>query len=142
MNDVLSLTARIISAYVSSNDVAADQLPALIRTVHEALVAIGQTVAEPAKTEPSASAKKSVFFNHIVCLDCGRDFKVLKRHILADHGLTPDEYRAKWGLPPSYPMVAPEYAAQRSRMAKDSGLGRKASNEPEPKKLGRSAKGK
>jgi predicted transcriptional regulator len=140
--DVLSLTAKIVSAHVSMNDLAADQLPSLIRTVHEALVTVGRTVADQAKAEPAVSARKSVFRDHIVCLDCGQSFKMLKRHIVADHGLTPDQYRARWGLPLTYPMVAPEYAAQRSQLAKDSGLGKKSSNEPDPPKRGRSAKGK
>jgi predicted transcriptional regulator len=140
-DDVLSLTAQIISAHVSSNDVSASQVPKLIRAIHEALATIGQTITEPPKSEPAVSAMKSVFPDHIVCLDCGKGVKMLKRHISADHGMTPYEYRAKWGLPLSYPMVAPEYAAQRSQMARDSGLGRKVVAPP-PKKRGRPAKGK
>ena len=100
--------------------------PALIRNVHQALATVEQASAEPATAEPSVSAKKSVFADHILCLDCGQSFKMLKRHISTDHQMTPDEYRAKWRLPPSYPMVAAEYAATRSKLAKDNGLGRKA----------------
>jgi predicted transcriptional regulator len=139
MDNVLRLTAQIISAHISSNDVSVSQLPALIRAVHEALATIGQTVAEPSKAEPAVSAMKSVFPDHIVCLDCGKSLTSLKRHLFVNHGTTPDEYRAKWGLPPTYPMVAAEYAAQRSKIAKDSGLGRKVAQPP--KKRGRPAKG-
>jgi predicted transcriptional regulator len=138
--EVLSLTARIVAAHVSRNDVPADQLPTLIKVVHQTLATVGQTVAEPPKAEPAVSVKKSVSPDHIVCMDCGKGFKVLKRHIRADHGLTPGQYRAKWDLPPSYPMVAPEYASQRSQLALASGLGRKAEAPPPPKKRGRPAK--
>jgi predicted transcriptional regulator len=79
--------------------------------------------------------KKSVFANHILCLDCGQSFKMIKRHISTDHQMTPDEYRIKWGLPASYPMVSPEYAAERSKLAKASGLGRKVEAPPPPKKV-------
>jgi predicted transcriptional regulator len=140
-DDVLSLTAKIVSAHVTRNGVATDQLSTLIKSVHETLATVGQTVTEPPKAEPAVSARKSVFADHIVCLDCGQGFKMLKRHIATDHGLTPEEYRAKWQLPPTYPMVAAEYAAERSKMAKDSGLGKKAPVvEPPPTKRGRPAK--
>jgi predicted transcriptional regulator len=121
---------------VAANDVSLDQLPALIRSVHQALTTVGQAPAEPIKAEPAVAVKKSVFADHILCLNCGQRFKTLKRHIRTDHQMTPDEYRTKWGLPPSYPMVAAEYAASRSQWAKDSGLGRKAAA-PVPKKRGR-----
>jgi predicted transcriptional regulator len=141
-NEIIDLTAQIVSAHVAANNVSVDQLPVLIRSVHQTLTSIGQTEADPIKAEPPAvAAKKSVFADHIVCLDCGQSFKILKRHILTDHQLTPDQYRAKWGLPFSYPMVAAEYAARRSKMAKDNGLGRK-SVVPDPKKRGRRAKNK
>jgi predicted transcriptional regulator len=133
--NVLSLTAKIVSAHVSRNGVRADQLSTLIKVIHQTLATVGQAVAEPPKAEPAVLAKKSVFPGHIVCMDCGKGFKVLKRHIGADHGLTPGQYRAKWELPPSYPMVAPEYASQRSQLALASGLGKKAPVEPAPKKL-------
>jgi predicted transcriptional regulator len=140
-DDLLSLTAQIVSAQISNNDVSASQLPGLIQSVHQALASIGQMVAEPPKAEPAVSALKSVFPDHIVCLDCGKGFKTLKRHIGTDHGMTPDEYRRKWGLPATYPMVAAEYAAERSQSAKESGLGRKVAAPP-PKKRGRPAKRK
>jgi predicted transcriptional regulator len=134
---IITLTAQIVSAHVAANDVSLIQLPAIIRDVYQALATVAQASAEPTKPVPSVDAKKSVFADHIVCLDCGQSLKMLKRHISAEHQMTPDEYRAKWGLPPSYPMVASEYAAARSKLAKDHGLGRKAEAPPPPKKRGR-----
>jgi predicted transcriptional regulator len=142
-DDVLSLTATIVSAHVSRNNVPADQLPTLIKGVHEALSTVSQTVAEPQKAVPAVSAKKSVFPDRLVCLDCGKGFKVLKGHIAKEHGLTPQEYRAKWGLQHDYPMVSADYASRRSQLALASGLGRKAPVEAAPtKKGGRAKKGK
>ena len=125
MDGVLSRTAQIVSAHASKSDLSANELSTLIRTVHQALATIGQTVAEPLKAEPAVSALESVFPNHIVCLDCGKGVKMLKRHIGAHHGLTPGDYRAKWGLPASYPIVAPNYANTRSTLARQSGLGKR-----------------
>jgi predicted transcriptional regulator len=143
VDDIISLTAQIVSAHVAANDVAADQLSTLIKGVYQTLATVGQPVIEPPKAEPAVSAKKSVFADHIVCLDCGGSYTMLKRHISTDHQMTPDEYRIKWGLSRDYPMVSAEYAAQRSQLAKDSGLGRKAKAEglPPPKKRGRPRKG-
>jgi predicted transcriptional regulator len=132
-NEIVSLTADIVSAHIANNEVTLEQLPGLIRDVHQALATVGQTPAEPIKAEPAVDVKKSVFPDHIICLDCGASLKMLKRHLATDHGMTPEEYRAKWDLPPSYPMVAPEYAATRSQLAKDSGLGRRV-EAPPPKK--------
>jgi predicted transcriptional regulator len=133
-DQLISLTAQIVSAHIAANDVSAVQLPALIRGVHQALAAVGQAPVEPIKPEPAVAAKKSVFADHILCLDCGGSFKMLKRHISTDHQMSPDQYRIKWGLLPSYPMVAAEYAATRSKLAKASGLGRKIEEAPAPKK--------
>jgi predicted transcriptional regulator len=116
--------------------VSAEQLASLIREIHQALATVGHAAAEPTKPVPSVDAKKSVFADHLLCLDCGQSFKMLKRHLSTDHQMTPDEYRTKWGLPPFYPMVASEYAATRSKLAKDSGLGRKVAAPPPPKKRG------
>jgi predicted transcriptional regulator len=138
--EIITLTADIVSAHIANNDVAADQLPDLIREVHQVLSTVGQAPAEPIKAEPAVAVKKSVFSDHILCLDCGASFKMLKRHLSADHQMTPEEYRAKWNLPPSYPMVAPEYAATRAQLAKESGLGRPVMAPP-PKKRGRPKKG-
>jgi predicted transcriptional regulator len=132
-----SLTADIVSAHIANNEVTLEQLPGLIRDVHQALATVGHTPAEPIKADPAVDPKESVFRDHLICLECGQSLKMLKRHLATDHDMTPEEYRAKWGLPPTYPMVAPEYAATRSQLAKDSGLGRKAEAPPPPKKPGR-----
>ena len=133
-HQIITLTADIVSAHVANNDVAANQLGGLIRAVHDMLATVDQIPADPIKAEPAVAVKKSVFADHILCLDCGQSFKMLKRHISTDHQMTPEQYRAKWDLPPAYPMVAAEYAATRSKLAKDNGLGRKAKTPPPPKK--------
>jgi predicted transcriptional regulator len=140
---IISLTSQIVSAHIANNEIAADQLPGLIRDVHQALATVGQAPAEPVKQEPAVDVKKSVFPDHIVCLECGASLKMLKRHLATDHDMTPDQYRAKWGLPSTYPMVAAEYAATRSQLAKESGLGRKVepSSPPPPAKRGRPKRG-
>ena len=133
----IELAADIVSAFVSNNSVPATELPALIGSVHAALnqVASGST-QQPAE-EPKAPAvpiKKSVQPDYLVCLEDGRRFKSLKRHLRTVYDLTPDQYRAKWGLPADYPMVAPNYAAARSELAKQLGLGarRRATANAEP----------
>jgi predicted transcriptional regulator len=130
---LLGLTAQIVSAHVANNNVPVQQLSTLIREVYRALATAGYRSAGSAKAEPAVEPNESVFAEHIVCLDCGQSFKMLKRHIRTDHQMTPDEYRAKWNLPESYPMVAPEYAATRSQLAKDAGLGRRVNALPPPK---------
>jgi len=140
-NQILSLTAQIVSAHVANNDVAAPQLPAFIRGVYQALATVGKAEVEPIRVEPAVTVKKSVFADHIVCLDCGKSFKMIKRHLSTDHQMTPEEYRAKWDLPPSYSMVAANYAATRSQLAKDSGLGRKVASPPPEVKRGRPKRG-
>jgi predicted transcriptional regulator len=136
----LILTAQIVSAQVATNDLAVQRLPEFIRAVYQTLATVGQTVIEPPKADPAVSVKKSIFPDRIVCLDCGGSFKMLKRHISTDHQMKPNEYRTKWGLSHDYPMVAAEYAAARSKLAKDSGLGRKAEAQPPPKKRGRATR--
>jgi predicted transcriptional regulator len=139
---IMDLTAQIVSAHVANNGVAVQQLPEFIRAVYQTLATVGQAPVEPIKAKAAVDAKKSVFADHILCLDCGGSFKMLKRHIATDHQMTPDEYRTKWGLPPSYPMVAAEYAATRSKLAKDNGLGQKKTKAPPPpSKHGRRKKG-
>ena len=128
------LTADIVSAHIANNNVSADELPGLIRDVHQALATVGQAPAEPVKAEPAVDPKESVFPDHLVCLECGQSLKMLKRHLATDHDMTPEEYRAKWGLPHTYPMVAPEYAATRSKLALASGLGREVEVPPPPPK--------
>lgn len=126
-SELVELTADIVSAFVSHNAVPVAGLSDLIASVHLSLSGLSQPIAPPAAAPiPAVNPKRSVFPDHIVCLEDGKKFKSLKRHLSTDFGLTPDEYRAKWGLPRDYPMVAPNYAAQRSALAKASGLGLKA----------------
>ena len=121
--DFIELAADIVSAYVSNNTVAAGELPSLIGQVYSALqhTAGAAPAAEP--LNPAVPIRKSVMPDHIVCLEDGKKFKSLRRHLRTHYNLTPDEYRAKWGLPADYPMVAPNYAASRSELAKKMGLG-------------------
>ncbi|MER8626104.1 MucR family transcriptional regulator [Mesorhizobium sp. M1143] len=124
---LIELTAEIVSAYVSKNAVPVSALPELIESVNSSLSKIGQTLEEPKPAlTPAVNPKRSVTPDYIVCLEDGKKFKSLKRHLDTHYGLTPDAYRTKWGLPTDYPMVAPNYAAARSQLAKASGLGRKA----------------
>jgi predicted transcriptional regulator len=121
----MELTAEIVSAYVSNNPVPAADMPGLINQVHNALQRISggpnDPQAEPLK--PAVSLKKSVTPDYIVCLEDGKKFKSLKRHLRTQYNMTPEQYRDKWGLPADYPMVAPNYAAARSQLAKQMGLG-------------------
>jgi predicted transcriptional regulator len=121
----IELTASIVSAYVSNNPVASAEIPNLISQVHSALKRVsGGQVAVPAEPlKPAVPVKRSVADDHIVCLEDGLKFKSLKRHLRTRYNLTPDQYREKWSLPPDYPMVAPNYAAARSQLAKQMGLG-------------------
>ncbi|RWK92117.1 MAG: transcriptional regulator [Mesorhizobium sp.] len=125
-SQLIELTADIVSAYVGNNPVPVASLPDLIESVNSSLAKIGQAV-EPEKPAPAPAVnpKRSVFPDYIICLEDGKKFKSLKRHLDVHYGLTPDEYREKWGLKSEYPMVAPNYAAQRSSLAKAAGLGRK-----------------
>ncbi len=122
---MLGLAAQIVSAHVSNNALAADQLPTLIQHVFHTLATVEQATAALPKPEPAVSVKKSVIADHIVCLDCGKHFSMLKRHLMTDHQLTPQQYRQRWELPASYPLVAPDYAKIRSALAKRIGLGKK-----------------
>jgi predicted transcriptional regulator len=125
--DLVGLTAQIVSAYVAKNAVAAGELAGLIGEVHVALArAAGGVAAEEPQTDelrPAVPIKKSVTDEYIICLEDGKRFKSLKRHLRTHYKLSPDQYRAKWKLPPTYPMVAPNYAAARSQLAKKMGLG-------------------
>jgi predicted transcriptional regulator len=121
----IELTASIVSAYVSNNSVPTQDLSALINQVHTALSRVssgqGEVASEPLK--PAVSVKKSITADFIVCLEDGKKFKSLKRHLRTQYNMTPDQYREKWSLPPDYPMVAPNYAIARSELAKQMGLG-------------------
>jgi predicted transcriptional regulator len=135
--NTIELAAEIVSAFVSNNPVPAAQLPALISNIHDALTKVASGSAQPpAAEEPKAPAvpiKRSVQPDYIVCLEDGKRFKSLKRHLRTVYDLTPDQYRAKWGLAHDYPMVAPNYAAARSELAKQLGLGaRRKKAEPLP----------
>ncbi len=123
--DLVELTAEIISAYVSNNNVVPADLPAIIGDVHEALSKAAQRIGTTEREElrPAIAVKKSVTPDFIVCLEDGKKFKSLKRHLRTHYNLSPEEYREKWGLPHDYPMVAPNYAAARSQLAKQMGLG-------------------
>ena len=129
-DDLRALTADVVSAYVSNNSVPMSELPSLIADVHRALGDTGggeQASKQPAeKPKPAVPIKKSVTDDYIVCLEDGKQFKSLKRHLSSKYDMTPEEYRTRWGLPPDYPMVAPNYAAARSKLAREMGLGRKA----------------
>ena len=119
----LESVSKIVSAYVSNNSVPSGELHHLITTVHEALKSLDQAASSP--PEPAVPIKKSVKPDYIICLEDGKKMKMLKRHLRTSYDMSPDEYRQKWKLPGDYPMVAPEYAARRSDLAKKIGLGRK-----------------
>lgn len=123
---LLTLTADIVAAHVSNNSVAVNDLPNLIQNVHSALSGISPSGAtSEAKPEPKVSIRSSVKPDAIACIECGSRQKMLKRHLMTNHGMTPSEYRQKWGLSTDYPMVAPNYAEQRRTLAKSIGLGTK-----------------
>ena len=121
----IELTAEIVSAYVSNNPVAAADMPGLINQVHAALIRVsgGQTDVPSEPLKPAISVKKSITPEYIVCLEDGKKFKSLKRHLRTQYSMTPEQYREKWSLSADYPMVAPNYAAARSQLAKQMGLG-------------------
>ena len=125
LTDVLGLTAQIVSAHVSNNSVTPDALPSLIQDVYRTLAGVGKEPAQPDKPQPAVPVKKSVFPDHIVCLEDGKKLKMLKRHLKTAYNMTPEQYRERWGLPSDYPMVAPNYARHRSSLAKKIGLGTK-----------------
>ena len=130
----LDLTTEILSAYVSNNPVSTSELPSLIQDVHAAVSKIVEENSPSAKQanlqKPAVPVKKSMHDDYLICLEDGKQFKSLKRHLSSHYGLSPDEYRQKWGLPSDYPMVAPNYAKARSRLAKEIGLGRKPGESP------------
>ena len=140
--ELLELTSTIVAAHVSNNSVPTADLPGVIATVHETLAALGPEEAAP-KPNPAVPIKQSVKPEYIVCLEDGKKLKMLKRHLKTAHGMTPDEYRQRWGLPKDYPIVAPNYAATRSKLAKKIGLGRKkGAKAKKPSKAVRPAKPK
>ena len=128
--EIIVLTSQIVSAFVSKNSVQASDLPALIASIYQSLKSACQPSAAPAEAaadlKPAVPVKKSVTPEYIICLEDGKKLKMLKRHLSSSYGMAPDEYRAKWGLPADYPMVAPNYAKARSDLAVKFGLGRRA----------------
>ncbi|MGE4217988.1 MAG: MucR family transcriptional regulator [Alphaproteobacteria bacterium] len=125
--DLLGLTSEIVAAHVSNNTVALADLPGLIEQVYRTLATVGGSVEPPTdRPTPAVPVKKSVTPEYIVCLEDGKKLKMLKRHLKTAYNMTPEEYRERWGLPADYPMVAPNYAKQRSRLAKQIGLGTRA----------------
>jgi len=124
-DDLIALTATVVSAYVSNNTVPASELSNLINQVHAALTQISSEHpgGRADHSKPAVPIKRSISSDHIVCLEDGKKFKSLKRHLRAQYNMSPEQYREKWGLPADYPMVAPNYAAARSRLAKQMGLG-------------------
>lgn len=123
---LITLTSDIVAAHVSNNSVAVSDVSALIQNVHAALSGLASPAAAPeVKPEPAVSVRSSVKPDYIVCLEDGKKLKMLKRHLMTHYQMTPEDYRAKWGLPADYPMVAPNYAEQRRTLAKKIGLGTK-----------------
>lgn len=125
--DLLDLAAEIVAAHVTRNPIEGGQLPELIRSVYSALAGAGKPV-ETAQARPAVPIKQSVFNDHLVCLACGKNFRMLKRHLRIDHNLTPEGYRERFGLPPQYPLVSSNYAGLRAEVARKTGLGRNATH--------------
>ena len=121
----VTLTSDIVAAHLSNNNVTGDEVPTLIQNVYGVVHGLGTVTQVEEKPEPAVSVRASVKPDHLVCLEDGKKMKMLKRHLMTDHGMSPAEYRARWNLPADYPMVAPEYAEKRRTLAKEIGLGRK-----------------
>jgi predicted transcriptional regulator len=124
-NDILELTAEIVSAHVSNNSVPLSDLPGLIQEVYRTLAAVGTQPVQPERPQPAVPLKKSVTPDYLICLEDGKKLKMLKRHLKTAYNMSPEQYRERWALPPDYPMVAPNYAKHRSSLAKKIGLGTK-----------------
>jgi predicted transcriptional regulator len=127
-DNAMGFTAEIVAAYVAHNAMSHTDLPGFIGRVHQALLGLTPTAPEPVELHPAVPIKKSVAPDFIICLEDGKKFKSLKRHLRTHYNLSPEDYRAKWGLPADYPMVAPNYSEKRSQLAKDNGLGRRAAH--------------
>ncbi|MDC7694367.1 MucR family transcriptional regulator [Asticcacaulis sp. DXS10W] len=135
------MVVEIVSAYVGHNQVPSTEVPQLIQSVHTALTGLSApSTPKVVAQAPAVSVKKSVTPDYLICLEDGRRFKSLKRHLSTHYNLSPDEYRAKWNMPEDYPMVAPSYAAARSQLAKANGLGQSARNKPKARTRGASGK--
>ena len=123
-DSLITHTTDIVVSFIANNSIDAREVPSLIQNVHATLAGLVSGALEEARPDPAVSIRASVKKEHIVCLEDGKKFKMLKRHLMTDHDMTPDEYRRRWGLPADYPMVAPDYAETRSALAKQIGLGR------------------
>ncbi len=134
--EIIEMTAEIVAAYVENNTISTSDLPALIQSVHRALtsVAAGGEAVEPAPKEPAVPVRRSITPDYLVCLEDGRKFKSLKRHLRTKYNMSPEDYRAKWGLAKDYPMVAPNYAKARSDLTKQMGLGQGGRQAPRKKR--------
>ena len=135
-SEIIEMTAEIVAAYVENNTLATADLPALIQSVHRALagIASGNEAVESTPKEPAVPIRRSITPDHLVCLEDGRKFKSLKRHLRTKYNMSPEDYRAKWGLAKDYPMVAPNYAKARSELAKQMGLGQGGRQAPKTPK--------
>ena len=131
LSEMLELTTEIVAAHVGNNSVPVSELPTLIQDVYRTLTSVGAAPAAPERPKPAVPVKRSVYPDYIICLEDGKKLKMLKRHLKTAYGMTPEEYRDRWGLAADYPMVAPNYAKHRSSLAKKIGLGTR------PRKSGR-----
>jgi predicted transcriptional regulator len=130
-SNILGLTAQIVAAHLANNSVPLDALPTLIQEVYKTLANIGKDQPSvPDRPQPAVPIRRSVFPDYIICLEDGKKLKMLKRHLKTAYNMTPEQYRERWGLPPDYPMVAPNYAKHRSSLAKKIGLGKRAGENP------------
>jgi predicted transcriptional regulator len=139
---IVELTAEIVSTYLSNNSAEVGQVGDLVQQVHGALSSLGVPEEEPKAKVPVVSVRASIKPDRLICMECGRESKMLRRHLQTAHGMTPDDYRKDYGLPDTYPMVAAEYAQRRRTLAKEIGLGRKKGEKPAPKGKGRGGKAK
>ncbi|MDF2097202.1 MucR family transcriptional regulator [Aquibaculum arenosum] len=142
-SEILTHTAQIVAAHVGHNAIAPNDVPTLIKSVHDALTSVGTPEPEEPQQEPAVPIRRSIQPDYLVCLEDGKKLKMLRRHLKTAFNMTPEEYRAKWNLSPNYPMVAPNYAKQRSDLAKQFRLGKRKEEEPAtpaPKTRGRKKK--
>lgn len=139
-DELIALTSDVVAAYVSNNSISTNDLPELIQIVHGKLSSLAVPEEPEVKQVPAVPIKRSVRKDAILCLECGKGQKMLKRHLASAHGLTPEEYRAKWRLPHDYPMTAPDYVEKRRSLAKQIGLGRKPTKAPAKRKASRQKK--
>src|ERR1700679_520185 len=130
---ILTLAVQIVSAHVQHNKMQSEELPGFIQQIYKTLHSVGAEPAGRDNPAPAVAVKKSVFDDHIICLDCGKKLKMLKRHLMTDHGMTPEQYRGRWSLGRDYPMVAPDYASKGAALAKKIGLGRKSGTKAPPR---------